>query len=58
MKAIVEKKKLVRIIRRKFTHYSDEQIYKIIDEYGAAYFNEKSDLNIAYTGYGRYEVTL
>ena len=58
MKAIVEKKKLVRIIRRRFTHYSDEQVYKIIDEYGAAYFNKNSDLNIEYLGYGKYAVTI
>ena len=57
MKAIVEKEKLIRIIRRRF-NYSYEQVCKIIDEYGAAYFNKQSDLNIAYLGYGKYAVTI
>lgn len=58
MRARVKKEKLVRIIRRKFVDYSDDKIYKIIDEYGAAYFNKYSDFNIAYIGFGDYEITL
>lgn len=53
----VKKQSLIKIIRREFTYYTAEEISDIIDEYGAAYFNDRgSCLNIKYIGFGEWEV--
>jgi hypothetical protein len=59
MRVKVQKQKLIKIIRREFSYYTEEQIVDIIDKYGAAYFNDRgSDLNIRYIGFGYWEVTI
>ena len=52
MRATVKRDKLVKIIKRRFPNYGIERINSIIDEYGAGYFNQYSDLNIEYLGFG------
>ena len=59
MRVRVQKQKLIKIIRRVFSYYTEEQIADIIDEYGAAYFNDRgSELAIVYVGFGYWEVTI
>ena len=59
MRAKVKKEKLVKIIRRTFTYYTESEIVEIINEYGAEYFNDRgSELDIKYTGFGYWEVTI
>ena len=58
MRATVKRDKLVKIIKRSFSQYNIERINAIIDEYGASYFNEYSDLNIKYLGFGEWKITV
>lgn len=58
MRVTVQKEKLIRIIKRQFTYYTSEDIKNIIDEYGAAYFNGYSELDIEYIGFGLWKVTI
>lgn len=58
MRTIVKKDKLIKIIKRNFNFYDDEQINTIINEYGASYFNRYSNLNITYLGFGAWELTI
>lgn len=58
MRATVKRNKLVKIIKRSFSQYDIERINAIIDEYGASYFNEHSDLNIEYLGFGEWAITI
>ena len=59
MRVRVQKHKLIKIIRRTFTYYTEKQIADIIDEYGAEYFNDRgSELDIVYVKFGYWEVTI
>lgn len=58
MRATVKRDKLVKIIKRRFPNYGIERINSIIDEYGASYFNQYSDLNIEYLGFGEWTITI
>jgi hypothetical protein len=58
MKMTVKKDKLVKIIKREFPFYTEEQIKETIDEYGAEYFNGYgSTLSIKYLGFAQWEIT-
>lgn len=57
MKMKVKKDKLVKLIKREYTYYTENEIKERIDEYGAEYFNGNgSTINIKYLGFGEWEV--
>ena len=59
MKVTVKKDKLIKIIKRHFTYYTEEQIKNIIETDGAQYFNcAGSDLNIEYLGFGEWKINI
>ena len=58
MRVTVKKDKLIKIIKRKCSEYTTEQISSIIEEHGAGYFNEFTELNIEYKGFCEWEVNI
>lgn len=59
MRVTVKKDKLIKIIKRHFTYYTEKQIADIIETDGAEYFNSAgSDLDIEYLGFGEWKITI